>query len=114
MAHDASSYRGVTVSEQFPYPGKRKLQGAIAGKDVEAAQANYEAIRRRITAEVKTAFYEYFYDDKALRTANRNKATLEELAQNRRCPVSRWQGHATRCAARPGRGFAAAGKDYRA
>jgi outer membrane protein TolC len=81
MAHDASSYRGVTVSEQFPYPGKRKLQGAIAGKDVETAQANYEAIRRRITAEVKTAYYEYFYDDKALRTANRNKATLEELAQ---------------------------------
>jgi outer membrane protein TolC len=81
MARDASSYRGVTVSEQFPYPGKRKLQGAIAGKDVEAAQANYEAIRRRITAEVKVAYYEYFYDDKALQTANRNKATLEELAQ---------------------------------
>lgn len=81
MAHDASSYRGVTVSEQFPFPGKRKLQGAIAGKDVEAAQANYEAIRRRLTAEVKAAYYEYFYDDKALQTANRNKATLEELAQ---------------------------------
>jgi outer membrane protein TolC len=81
MARDASSYRGVTVSEQFPYPGKRKLQGAIAGKDVEAAQANYEAIRRRITAEVKAAYYEYFYDGKALQTANRNKTTLEELAQ---------------------------------
>jgi outer membrane protein TolC len=81
MAHDASSYRGVTVSEQFPFPGKRKLQGAIAGKDVEAAQANYEAIRRRLTAEVKAAYYEYFYDDKALQTAHRNKATLEELAQ---------------------------------
>jgi outer membrane protein TolC len=81
MAHDASSYRGVTVSEQFPFPGKRKLQRAIASKDVEAAQANYEAIRRRLTAEVKAAYYEYFYDDKALQTANRNKATLEELAQ---------------------------------
>jgi outer membrane protein TolC len=81
MARDASSYRGVTVSEQFPYPGKRKLQGAIAGKDVEAARANDEAIRRRITAEVKAAYYEYFYDEKALQTASRNKATLEELAQ---------------------------------
>jgi outer membrane protein TolC len=81
MARDASSYRGVTVSEQFPFPGKRKLQGAIASKDVEAAQANDEAIPRRITAEVKVAYYEYFYNDKALQTANRNKATLEELAQ---------------------------------
>ena len=81
MARDASSYRGVTVSEQFPFPGKRKVQGAIASKDVEAAQANYEAIRRRLTTEVKAAYYEYFYDEKALQTANRNKATLEELAQ---------------------------------
>jgi outer membrane protein TolC len=81
MARDASSYRGVTVSEQFPYPGKRKLQGAIASKEVEVAQANYEAIRRRITVEVKAAYYEYFYDDKALQAANRNKATLEDLAQ---------------------------------
>jgi outer membrane protein TolC len=81
MTHDPSSYRGVTVSEQFPFPGKRKLQGAITGKDVEAAQVNYEAIRRRLTAEVKAAYYEYFYDDKALLTANRNKATLEDLAQ---------------------------------
>jgi outer membrane protein TolC len=81
MARDASSYRGVTVSEQFPYPGKRKLLGAIASKEVEVAQANYEAIRRRITVEVKAAYYEYFYDDKALQAANRNKATLEDLAQ---------------------------------
>jgi outer membrane protein TolC len=81
MARDASSYRGVTVSEQFPFPGKLKLQGAIASKDVEAAQARYEAIRRRITVEVEAVYYEYFYDDKALQTAKRNKTTLEELAQ---------------------------------
>src|SRR3974390_2536466 len=35
MSGDPSSYRGITVSEQFPYPGKLKLQGAIVGKDVE-------------------------------------------------------------------------------
>jgi outer membrane protein TolC len=81
MARDASSYRGATVSEQFPYPGKLKLQGAIAGKDVEAAQAAYEAIRRRIILEAKTAYYEYFYDRKALQTAQHNKELLETLTQ---------------------------------
>src|SRR3974390_1619050 len=35
MSGDPSSYRGITVSEQFPFPGKLKLQGAIVGKDVE-------------------------------------------------------------------------------
>jgi outer membrane protein TolC len=81
MARDASSYRGVTLSEQFPYPGKLKLQGAIAGKEVEAAQANYVALRRAITAETKVAYYEYFYDSKALEAAERNKATVEDLEQ---------------------------------
>jgi outer membrane protein TolC len=81
MSGDPSSYRGVTVSEQFPYPGKLKLQGAIAGKDVEAAQSDYDAIRRRVTAEVKTAYYEYFYFDKAIESTSRNKDLLEKLSK---------------------------------
>jgi hypothetical protein len=35
---DVSSYRGITVSEQFSYPGKRRLQSAMATCDLEAAQ----------------------------------------------------------------------------
>ncbi len=57
MTGDNSSYRGVNVSEQFPYPGKLKLRGEIASKEAEAAQANYEAIRRSVTAEVRAAFF---------------------------------------------------------
>ena len=81
MSGDASSYRGVTVSEQFPYPGKLKLQGAIASKEADAAQADYEAVRRRVTAEVKAAFYDYFYFDKAIQTTTRNKDLLEKLSK---------------------------------
>ncbi len=81
MSGDASSYRGVTVSEQFPYPGKLKLQGAIASKEADAAQADYEAVRRRIMAEVKAAYYDYFYLDKAIQTTTRNKELLEKLSK---------------------------------
>jgi outer membrane protein TolC len=81
MAGDPSSYRGVTLSEQFPYPGKLKLQGAIAGKDVEAAQVSYEAIRRRITAEVKAVYYDYFYFDKAIEATNSNKDLIEKISK---------------------------------
>ena len=81
MSGDPSSYRGVTVSEQFPYPGKLKLQGAIADKEADAAQADYEAIRRRVTAEVKAAFYDYFYFDKAIQTTTKNKDLLEKLSK---------------------------------
>jgi outer membrane protein, heavy metal efflux system len=81
MSGDASSYRGITVSQQFPVAGKLKLQGALARKDVEAAQTDYDAIRRRVAAEVKTAYYDYFYYDKAIKATNQNKDLLEKLSK---------------------------------
>ncbi|HUZ95960.1 MAG TPA: TolC family protein [Edaphobacter sp.] len=81
MQGDNSSYRGVTVSEQFPYPGKLKLRGEMASKEADAAQADYEAVRRRVTVEVKAAYYDYFYFDRAIQTTNRNKDLLEKLSK---------------------------------
>ena len=78
---DPSSYRAVTVSEQFPYPGKLKLRGEMASQEAEAAQADYEAVRRRVAAEVKAAYYDYFYFDRAIQTTNRNKQLLEKLSK---------------------------------
>src|ERR1019366_6791176 len=46
---DPSSYRAVTASQQLLYPGKLKLRGEIASKEVDAASSDYEAIRRRVT-----------------------------------------------------------------
>ena len=78
---DPSSYRGVTVSEQFPAPGKLKLRGEIASKEADIAQADYEAVRRRVEAEVKAAYYDYFYYDQAIQTTQRNKELLEKLSK---------------------------------
>ena len=78
---DPSSYRGLTVSEQIPYPGKLKLRGQIASKEAEAAQTDYEAIRRRVTAEVKGSYYDYFYFDRAIQTTKRNKDLLDKLSK---------------------------------
>jgi outer membrane protein TolC len=80
MAGDASSYRGITVSEQFPSPGKLRLQGQIAARDVEAARAECEAARRRTTLAVELAFAEYFYLDKAIASTRQNKEFLQNLA----------------------------------
>ena len=57
------------------------MRGQIASKDVDAAQADYEAIRRRVAAEVRVAYYDYFYFDKAIQTTNRNKELLEKLSK---------------------------------
>ena len=77
---DPSSYRAVTASQQLLYPGKLKLRGEIASKEADAASSDYEGIRRRVTVDVKTAFYEYWFYDKALQTTLKDKDMLTKLS----------------------------------
>ena len=65
---DPSSYRGVEAMQMLPYPGKLKLRGEIASKEADAGSSDLEAVRRRVTADVKTAYFEYWFYDKALQT----------------------------------------------
>jgi cobalt-zinc-cadmium efflux system outer membrane protein len=78
---DPSSYRAVTASQQLLYPGKLKLRGEIASKEADAASSDYEAIRRRITTDVKAAYYEYWFFDKAIQTTLKDKDLLTKLSQ---------------------------------
>jgi cobalt-zinc-cadmium efflux system outer membrane protein len=77
---DPSSYRGIGVMQSIPYPGKLKLRGQIAAKDVDAAQWDYEAVGRRIVADVKAAYYDYFFYDKALQITRKDKDLLQKLS----------------------------------
>ena len=78
---DPSSYRAVTASQQLLYPGKLRLRGEIASKEADAASADYEGIRRRVTTDVKAAYFEYWFYDKALRTTLKDKDLLTKLSQ---------------------------------
>ena len=78
---DPSSYRGVTASQTFPYPGKLKLKGEIADREAEAAWWDYENARRRVIADVKTAYYDYSFFAKAIETTTKNKELLMKLSQ---------------------------------
>lgn len=81
QTNDPSSYRGISAMQELPFPGKRKLRSEIAGKDADATQADYDAVRRRLVAEVKAAYYEYWYYDKAVQTTLQNKDLLRKLSQ---------------------------------
>ena len=78
---DPASYRGVSAMQEIPYPGKLKLRGEIAGSEAGAEEADAEAVRRRVTSEVKAAYYEYFFAQKAAEITLQNKALLEKLAK---------------------------------
>ena len=78
---DPSSYRSITASQQLLYPGKLKLRGEIATKEADAAHWDYEAARRRVTADVKAAYYDYWFYDKAIQITQKNRELLEKLSQ---------------------------------
>ena len=75
------SSRNFGASQTIPYPGKLKLRGDLAGREVEAAQWDVEAARRRVVAAVKAAYYDYYYTTKALSITSENQKLLEKLAE---------------------------------
>ncbi len=76
---DPSSYRGLTVSQALPFPGKLSLRGKIADREAEAGRWEYEQTERQVVVEVKTAYYAYFYDTKAIEITQKNKDLLQKL-----------------------------------
>jgi outer membrane protein TolC len=77
---DPSSYRAVGAMQDLPFPGKLRLRGQIANQEAEAARLDYEAQRRRVAAEVKAAYYELYFNDKALAITLKNKDLLQKLS----------------------------------
>jgi outer membrane protein, heavy metal efflux system len=78
---DPSSYRSVQAMQEIPFPGKLGLKGDIASKDAEAAGWDYEAVRRRVTSDVKAAYFQYFFFDKAIQITQKNRDLLTKLSQ---------------------------------
>ena len=78
---DPSSNRAITASQGIPYPGKLKLRGEIADREAEAAWWDYEAARRKLVADVKSAYYDYFAASKAVEITQKNKDLLQKLSK---------------------------------
>lgn len=78
---DPASYRAVTASQTLPFFGKRGLRRDVARKEAEASQWDLQGVRRRVSADVKAAYYDYWYYDKAIRTTQQNRDLLTKLSQ---------------------------------
>jgi cobalt-zinc-cadmium efflux system outer membrane protein len=75
------AYVGLGVSQDFPYPGKLRLRGEIAKKDVDVTQQRYESVRRAILAEVKMAYFQIGYLAKRQAILEGDGTLLQQIAQ---------------------------------
>jgi outer membrane protein, heavy metal efflux system len=78
---DPSSYRDIQAVQEIPFAGKLGLRGDIATKEAKAAWWEYESARRQVVAQVKTAYYQYYFLDKAIDITRKNKDLLQKLSQ---------------------------------
>ncbi len=78
---DPSSYRGLNVMQELPFPGKLKLRGQIADRETEALRWDFENTRRGVIADVKAAYYEYAYYHKAIEITQKDQDLLGRLTK---------------------------------
>lgn len=69
---DPMTMYAVGVAQTLPYPGKLGLQTQVANYERDAADAMVDGAVRQIVREVKEAYYDVTFDDRALAILQRN------------------------------------------
>lgn len=81
MRADPSSNRQFMAEQEIPYPGKTRLRGQIAQREADAEALAYEAVWRRVVAEVKQAYFDLYFIDQSLSTVRKDRELLEKFEQ---------------------------------
>lgn len=71
----------IGIGQTLPFPGKLALQRQVAEREVAAAEARQDAARLAIAAEVKTAYYQLAFIDRAMELVLRNENLLGNFIQ---------------------------------
>jgi len=71
----------ISISQMFPFYGKRKLMGEMAEKESEAVFNEIQEKVNRIIKEVKLVYYNLSHVYRAMVVVDRNKRILEDFAK---------------------------------
>ncbi len=70
-----------SISQKFPFPGKRPLMKEMASKEAEAVYTEIEGKIHQIIKDVKTAYYDLSHIYRTTEVTRRNKMILEDFAK---------------------------------
>ncbi len=76
LGSNPTSNIGVTVSQEIPYPGKRKLRTDIARKEAEAERERYLAMQLSVQSRVTQAFHRLHHIYSSLEVLAQGKDVL--------------------------------------
>ena len=73
------TYLGLGVSQSIPYPGKLRLRGEIARRKAGSLREQFQAVRRKVVQQVKTAYFRLGYVQETLSILNKDKQLLDQI-----------------------------------
>jgi cobalt-zinc-cadmium efflux system outer membrane protein len=79
LGRDVTSNVGVMVSQEVPFPGKRKLRGEIAAKEAGAEFEQYLAVRLNVVARLKQAYHELHHANASVTFVTRYQDLLQNI-----------------------------------
>src|SRR4030066_1474749 len=71
----------ISISQKFPFPGKRPLMKEMAEKEAEAVSAEVQGKIHQIIKGVKSAYYDLSHIYRTTEVTQRNKRILEDFAK---------------------------------
>ena len=80
------AYIGLGVSQEFPYPGKRKLRSEVAAREADSLHAQAESVDRQVIGRLKDAYFRLAYVQQALMLFEHHDqvlAQIEQIAESR-------------------------------
>jgi cobalt-zinc-cadmium efflux system outer membrane protein len=76
LGMDPNSGLGVSLSQDFPFPGKLRLKGEVAASAYKRKLEEFEAVKREVIRKLKDSYYELFFVRRALAIYSRQKELL--------------------------------------
>ena len=71
----------ISISQKFPFPGKRPLMREMAEKETEAVSAEISGKVHQIIRDIKAAYYELSHVYRTTDVVQENKKILEDFAK---------------------------------
>lgn len=79
LGTEPTSNIGLMVTQEFPFPGKRKLRGDISSKEAQAELEQYRAAQLAVVSRLKQAYFRLGYVELASGVIKRSRELLIRL-----------------------------------
>src|SRR6266566_59551 len=86
------AYRAIGVSQEIPFPGKLSLAAEESQREADSERQNYRAIILDKAAQLKTAYYDWYFVTKAIDITSKNRDLLDRFEQIARARYSVGKG----------------------